>query len=106
MYTTCAFCAGSLGGDGGASGLGVGKRFAFDSWKSRAWVICAACARWNLTPFDTRVDAIAALEDMAVLVAENRQRQLGVQLRFDRAPVHVEERRGRRRGTGQGQRDH
>ena len=65
MYTTCAFCAGSLGGDGGASGLGVGKRFAFDSWKSRAWVICAACARWNLTPFDTRVDAIAALEDMA-----------------------------------------
>jgi hypothetical protein len=65
MYTTCAFCAGSLGGDGGASGLGVGRRFAFDPWKSRAWVICAACARWNLTPFDTRVDAIAALEDMA-----------------------------------------
>ncbi len=65
MYTTCAFCAGSLGGDGGASSLGVGRRFAFDPWKSRAWVICGSCARWNLTPFDTRVDVIAALEDMA-----------------------------------------
>lgn len=65
MYTTCAFCGGALGGDGGASGLAVGKRFAFDPWKSRAWVICGSCARWNLTPFDTRVDVIAALERMA-----------------------------------------
>lgn len=65
MYTTCAFCCGALGGDGGASGLDVGKRFAFDGWKSRAWVICQRCARWNLTPLDTRLDAIAALERMA-----------------------------------------
>jgi len=65
MYTTCAFCGGSLGGDGGASGLAVGKRFAFDPWKSRAWVICASCARWNLTPFDDRLDTIQALEHMA-----------------------------------------
>ncbi len=65
MYATCAFCSGALGGDGGASGLGIGKRFAYDGWKSRAWVICQRCARWNLTPFDTRLDAIAALEKMA-----------------------------------------
>jgi len=65
VYTTCAFCSGALGGDGGASSLGVGKRFAFDGWKSRAWVICQRCARWNLTPFDTRLDAIGALERMA-----------------------------------------
>ncbi len=65
MYTTCAFCSGALGGDGGASGLAVGKRFAFDGWKSRAWVICQRCGRWNLTPLDTRLDAIAALERMA-----------------------------------------
>src|SRR5512136_1457798 len=65
MYTTCAFCSGALGGDGGASTLGVGKRFAFDGWKSRAWVICQRCGRWNLTPLDTRLDAIAALERMA-----------------------------------------
>jgi hypothetical protein len=65
MYTTCAFCSGALGGDGGASGLATGRRFAFDEWKSRAWVICQRCGRWNLTPLDTRLDAIGALERMA-----------------------------------------
>jgi len=65
MYTTCAFCSGSLDGDGGATGLSVGRRFAFDPWKSRAWVICTKCGRWNLTPFDTRLDTIGALERMA-----------------------------------------
>jgi len=65
VYTTCAFCSGALGGDGGASGLAVGKRFAFDGWKSRAWVICQRCGRWNLTPIDSRLDAIGALERMA-----------------------------------------
>ncbi len=64
MYTECAFCAGSLGGDGSASGLGVGRRFAFDGWKSRAWVICQRCSRWNLTPYDTRLDTIGQLERM------------------------------------------
>ena len=37
MYTTCGFCAGQLGGEGGTTGLGVGRRFAFDAWRSRAW---------------------------------------------------------------------
>jgi len=65
MFTTCAFCSGALGGDGGASGLGVGRRFSFDPWKSRAWVICQRCGRWNLTPLDERIDTIAALDRMA-----------------------------------------
>ncbi len=65
MYTECAFCAGSLGGDGGQSGLGVGRRFAFDPWKSRAWVICQRCSRWNLSPYDTRLDTIGAMQQMA-----------------------------------------
>jgi hypothetical protein len=65
MYQTCAFCSGVLGGDGGASGLAVGRRFAYDGWRSRAWVICQRCGRWNLTPVDTRLDAVAALERMA-----------------------------------------
>jgi len=65
MFTTCGFCAGSLGGDGGASGLGVGRRFAYDAHRSRAWVICQRCARWNLTPFDERESTIGALESMA-----------------------------------------
>ena len=65
MFQTCAFCSGALGGDGGASGLAVGRRFAYDGWRSRAWVICQRCGRWNLTPVDTRVDTVAALEHMA-----------------------------------------
>ncbi len=65
MYQTCAFCSGALGGDGGASGMAVGRRFAYDLWKSRAWVICQRCGRWNLTPVDTRLDTVAALERMA-----------------------------------------
>ena len=65
MFTSCAFCSGALGGDGGPSGLGVGRRFAYDGWKSRAWVICQRCARWNLTPFDERLDTISALDRMA-----------------------------------------
>ena len=43
----------------------MGRRFAYDGWKSRAWVICQRCGRWNLTPLDTRLDAVAALERMA-----------------------------------------
>jgi len=65
MYTTCAFCSGEFAGTGGDSGLGTGRRFAFDPWKSRAWVICHKCGRWNLTPYDTRVDTISALDRMA-----------------------------------------
>lgn len=65
MYTSCAFCSGPFGGDGATSGLGVGRRFAYDGWKSRAWVICLKCRRWNLTPFDTRLDTITALDRMA-----------------------------------------
>lgn len=67
MYTECAFCGGALGGDGGQSGLAVGRRFAFDSWKSRAWVICQRCGRWNLTPLDTRLDTIGSLDRWARL---------------------------------------
>lgn len=61
MYTTCAFCNAALDGDGGPSGLGVGRRLAFDEWKGRLWVICGRCARWNLTPFDDRLERIEAL---------------------------------------------
>src|SRR5256885_10282636 len=61
MYTTCAFCNGKLGGDGGPSGLGVGKRLAFDEWRGRLWVICPRCTRWNLAPLDDRLERIETL---------------------------------------------
>src|SRR2546430_9718221 len=65
MYRTCAFCNGKLDGDGGPTGLGVGRRLAFDEWKGRLWVICPRCSRWNLAPLDDRLDQIAALERAA-----------------------------------------
>src|SRR2546430_690929 len=61
MFKTCAFCNSKLDGDGGPSGLGVGKRLAFDEWKGRLWVICPKCSRWNLTPLDERLERIEAL---------------------------------------------
>lgn len=76
MYTTCAFCNGALGGDGGPSGLGVGRRFAFDEWKGRLWVVCPKCSRWNLAPFDDRLERIEALARTAAsatLLAKTEQ---------------------------------
>jgi hypothetical protein len=61
LYTTCAFCSATLDGDGGPSGLGVGRRIAFDEWRGRLWVICAKCARWNLSPWDDRLERIEAV---------------------------------------------
>jgi len=61
MYTTCAFCNGAFSGDGGPSGLGVGRRLAFDEWRGRLWVICGSCSRWNLAPLDERLERIEAL---------------------------------------------
>ena len=65
MYNTCAFCGGALGGDGGPSGLGVGRRLAFDEWRGRLWVVCPKCGRWNLTPLDDRLERIDALARVA-----------------------------------------
>src|SRR5439155_16351623 len=61
MYRACAFCSGKLDGDGGPSGLGVGRRLAFDEWKGRLWVICPKCSRWNLAPLEERWEKVEAL---------------------------------------------
>ncbi|HUL02633.1 MAG TPA: hypothetical protein VLV16_05310 [Gemmatimonadales bacterium] len=61
MYRTCAFCDAALSGDGGPSGLGVGRRIAFDEQRGRLWVVCPACARWNLAPLDDRLERIEAV---------------------------------------------
>ena len=65
MYRTCAFCNANFDGDGGPSGLGVGRRLAFDEWKARLWVVCPKCARWNLTPLDDRLERIEAVARVA-----------------------------------------
>ena len=76
MYRTCAFCNATLDGDGGPSGLGVGRRLAFDEWKARLWVVCPKCARWNLTPLDDRLERIEAVARAAAgarLLAKTEQ---------------------------------
>ncbi len=42
--------------------LPIGRRIAFDSATGRLWVVCRHCARWNLVPFDTRLETIDAGE--------------------------------------------
>jgi hypothetical protein len=61
MYKTCAFCNATFDGDGGPSGLGVGRRLAFDEWRGRLWVVCPKCGRWNLTPLDDRLERIESV---------------------------------------------
>ncbi len=61
MFSSCAFCNAAFDGDGGPSGLGVGRRIAFDEWRGRLWVVCPRCSRWNLTPFDDRLERIEAV---------------------------------------------
>lgn len=58
MFRTCAFCNAPFDGDGGPSGLGIGRRLAFDEWKGRLWVVCSRCSRWNLTPWEDRLERI------------------------------------------------
>src|SRR5947199_371974 len=67
MFSSCAFCNAGFDGDGGPSGLGIGRRIAFDEWKGRLWVVCPRCSRWNLTPFDDRLERIEAVARAASL---------------------------------------
>ncbi|MEO7083778.1 MAG: hypothetical protein ABI442_20015 [Gemmatimonadaceae bacterium] len=62
MYSTCLFCNGGLGANERIEHFPVGKRLAFDGKKGRLWVVCVACARWNLTPVEERWEAIDECE--------------------------------------------
>jgi hypothetical protein len=58
MYATCIHCAKSLGSNESIEALPIGRRIAFDAKRGRLWVVCRSCERWNLTPFETRWEAI------------------------------------------------
>lgn len=62
MYQTCIHCLRPLGANESIEALPVGRRLAFDAAKGRLWVICRACERWNLTPFEQRWEAIEQAE--------------------------------------------
>jgi hypothetical protein len=62
MYSTCLFCHAGLGANEVVERFPVGRRLAFDAEKGRLWVVCRACARWNLTPLEERWEAIEDCE--------------------------------------------
>jgi hypothetical protein len=62
VYATCIHCQHALGRNDLLETLPVGRRIAFDEAAGRLWVVCAACSRWNLVPFDSRYEAIEASE--------------------------------------------
>jgi len=71
MYSACLFCHADLGHNEALPHLAVGKRVAFDPDKGRLWVVCTACGRWNLTPFEERWET---LEDCERLFRDTRLR--------------------------------
>ncbi len=62
MYSTCLFCTKDLGANEVVETLPIGRRLAFDAAQGRLWVVCRHCAKWNLVPFDTRLESIDACE--------------------------------------------
>jgi hypothetical protein len=62
VYSTCIFCHGSLGKNEVIEHLPLGRRLAYDPARGRLWVVCRRCARWNLSPLETRWEAIEEAE--------------------------------------------
>lgn len=62
MYSTCLFCNNALGRNESIEQFPVGRRLAFDAARGRLWVVCPSCARWNLSPLETRWEAIEEAE--------------------------------------------
>ncbi len=58
MYSTCLLCTKDLGANDVVETLPIGRRLAFDAAQGRLWVVCRHCAKWNLVPFDTRLETI------------------------------------------------
>ncbi len=62
MYSTCLHCTRHLGANDVLETLPIGRRVAFDAALGRLWVVCRSCGKWNLVPFETRLETIDACE--------------------------------------------
>jgi hypothetical protein len=71
MYHTCLHCTRDLGRNDIVETLPIGRRIAFDAAKGRLWVVCRSCGKWNLVPFDNRLEAI---DDCARLFHDTKTR--------------------------------
>ena len=62
MYATCIFCHGNLGRNEAIEHFPLGRRLAYDPARGRLWVVCRHCERWNLSPLESRWEAIDEAE--------------------------------------------
>jgi hypothetical protein len=62
VFSTCLFCHAGLGTNDTIEPFPVGKRLAFDAKRGRLWVVCTACANWNLSPLEERWEAVEQCE--------------------------------------------
>jgi hypothetical protein len=62
MYSTCLFCHSPLGRNESLEHFPIARRIAYDSTRGRVWAICRRCERWNLSPLETRWEAIEEAE--------------------------------------------
>jgi hypothetical protein len=58
VYSTCTFCHASLGRNEALERFPVGRRVAIDQARGRLWAVCYVCGQWNLSPLETRWEAI------------------------------------------------
>jgi hypothetical protein len=62
MYWTCLYCLRDFGANAVLETLPIGRRVAFDHDNGRLWVVCRGCEKWNLVPFDTRLETVDSCE--------------------------------------------
>lgn len=62
MYRSCLYCSSAFDDNQLLESMPVGRRVAFDPGRGRLWVICCACVKWNLVPFESRLETIDACE--------------------------------------------
>jgi hypothetical protein len=62
VYRSCLYCSADLDDNEVLEPMPIGRRVAFDPAKGRLWVICCTCVKWNLVPFDSRLEIIDACE--------------------------------------------
>jgi hypothetical protein len=62
MYHHCIYCQADLGGNEQIEHFPVGRRLAYDGAKGRLWAVCSRCRRWNLTPIESRWEALEECE--------------------------------------------
>lgn len=87
MYSTCLYCHRSFGANAALETFPVGRRLAFDQARGRLWVVCRACEKWSLAPFDERWEA---LEDCERLFRDARKRVTSDQIGLARLDEGLE----------------